>query len=127
MIGGHDISLLSDTPAQATEGTVRLALALWRDAVVEDAETGELLGSVIGTDRELPSEILIYRNAFARDCWVAHGAVPENASSMIHVVRDEDSVTVIVDDPDTQEMAALLEAVRDHVYQDIFWMRAGAA
>jgi hypothetical protein len=46
---------------------------------------------------------------------------------MIHVIRGADSMTIVVDDPSAAELAPLLDAIRDHVYQDIFWMRADAA
>ena len=36
-------------------------------------------------------------------------------------------MTVVVDEPDTAEMGAMVAAIRDHVYQDILWMRANAA
>lgn len=127
MIGGHDILFPTETSAETTEGVIRLALAFWQEAVVEDAETGEILGRAVVGVTELPQEVLIYRDACARDSWAKSGAVPENANSMIHVIRGTDSVTIVVDEPATAEMASLLDAVHILVYQDIFWMRAHAA
>ncbi len=127
MIGGHDISFHTETSAQATEGTIRILRASWRNSVVENAETGEFLGPVFFGFEELPSEVLIYKNAAAHDSWAAHGATPENANLMVHIIRGENSMTLVVDDPNAAEMRALIAAIYDHVHQDIFWMRADAA
>jgi hypothetical protein len=126
MIGGHDISFPTETSSQTTEGAIRLARTFWQEAVVEDAESGEILTRDMASLRELPHEVLIYKSADARESWAVNGAIPENANLMIHVIRGVDSMTVVVDEPGTPEMAALLAAIRDHVYQDIFWMRAYA-
>ncbi len=125
MIGGHDISFRTETPAQVAEGAIRLVRAAWQEAVVENAETGELLGLDSLAVSELPHEVLIYKNAAARDAWAAHGAIPENANLMIHIVCGADSMTMVVDEPSEAEMSAIIRAIRDHIYQDIFWMRAG--
>ena len=109
------------------EGAIRVVLASWQEAVVENAETGELLGRGFVGVRELPNEVLIYKNADAQRSWSADGATPKNANLMIHVMRGVDSMTIVVDEPSEAEMSALVSAIRDHVYQDIFWMRADAA
>ena len=127
MIGGHDISFPTDSSAQITEGAIRIVLVFWPDAVVENAETGELLSRGLVGIRKLPCEVLVYKNADARDSWAVNGAIPENANSMIHVICGVDSITIVVDDPSAAEMPAVLSAIRDHVVQDIFWMRADAA
>ena len=91
MIGGHDISFLTETSAEALEGAVRVIRASWQDSVVENAETGELLVLGPGAISELPAELLIYKNAAARDSWAASGATPENANLMVHIIRGEET------------------------------------
>jgi hypothetical protein len=127
MIGRHDITFPSEMPPEAMEGAMRLLRASWSEAMVENAETGELLGldSVLVT--ESPVELLIYKNATARDSWKTNGAIPENENLMVHALRGDRSITIVVDDPDAQEMSRIIHAIRDHVYQDIFWIRADAA
>jgi hypothetical protein len=120
MIGGHDISFRTESPAQVTDGAIRIVRAFWPDAILEDAETAELLDPNFVGVRELPGEVLIYKNEVARDSWAVNGAVPDNANLMIHIVRGVDSITIVVDDPSAAEMPALLRAICDHVYQDIF-------
>lgn len=127
MIGGHDICFRTDVSAQVTDGAVRIVRASWQDAVVVNAETGELLSRHSAGVGTLPAELFIYKNTVARDSWLAEGAIPANANLMVHVICAEDSMTIVVDDPTAAEMSALIAAIRDHVYQDIFWMRADAA
>jgi hypothetical protein len=128
MIGGHDVTFRTETPAQVTDGAVRIVRASWQEAVVENAETGELLqrDSLVGVG-ELPTEIFVYKSTAARASWTAKGAAPENANLMVHIIRGENSMTIVVDDPSATEMEVLIAAISDHVYQDIFWMRATAA
>jgi hypothetical protein len=127
MIGGHDICFRTDSSAQVTEGVIRIVRVSWQEAIVENAETGEILHRHALGVRELPTELFIYKDAIARNSWMAEGAIPENANLMVHIICGDDSMTVVVDEPNTAEMATLLAAVRDHVCQDIFWMRANAA
>jgi hypothetical protein len=127
MIGGHDISFATRAAAENLEGAIRLAVVLWSEAVVENAETGEVLDRVFMGPRALPREVLVYKNVAARDSWARDGAVSENANLMVHIIRGPESLTVVVDDPGEPSMRGLLDAIRDHIYQDIFWMRADAA
>jgi len=127
MIGRHDITFLTEMPTEVMEGTVRLLRASWSEAVVENAETGELLGFDSVRLTELPEELLIYKNSTAQDSWKVNGAIPENENLMIHALRGDQSITIVVDDPVADEMSYIIQAIRDHVYQDIFWIRADAA
>lgn len=126
MIGGHDICFHTDTPAQAAEGAIRIVHAAWPDAVVENAENGEIQSHCIGVG-DLSAESLIYKNASARDSWMEKGAVAENSNLMVHLICGEDSLTIVVDELAAGEISAIIAAIREHVYQDIFWMRADAA
>lgn len=127
MIGGHDISFPTGSSPEVMDGAIRIVNVFWPGAVLENAETTELLdGGFLGV-RELPREVLIYKNADARASWAVNGAVPENSNQMVHMICGADSITIVVDDPNSAEMPALLDAISGHVYQDIFWMRADAA
>lgn len=126
MIGGHDISFPTQAPAAFVDGAIRHALIVWKEALLEDADTGELLdGDFVGVP--VPREIFIYKNSAARDSWAKNGAVSENANSMIHMIRGAQSVTLVVDDPRETDMRVFLDAMRDYFKQDLFWMRAVAA
>lgn len=127
MIGRHDITFPSETASEVMEGAMRLLRASWSEAIVENAETGEPLGLNAAFVAEVPSELLVYKNANARDSWKANGSIPENDNLMVHVLRGDRSITIVVDDPDTHEMSLIIHSIRNHVYQDIFWIRADAA
>lgn len=127
MIGRHDITFPSAMAPEVMEGAMRLLSASWSEAMIENAETGEMLEFVSVLVTELPAELLIYKNATARDSWKVNGAIPENENTMVHVLRGDRSVTIVVDDPDAREMSRIIQAIRDHAYQDIFWIRADAA
>jgi hypothetical protein len=127
MIGRHDILFVSEAASEIMEGAIRLVCASWRDVIIEDAESGDLVSLQSLGVAELPAELLIYKNSDARVSWSTNGAIPENANTMIHVLRGDGSMTVVVDDPNAAEMSKLLGAIRDHVFQDIFWIKADAA
>jgi hypothetical protein len=127
MIGGHDIVLRTELPDEAADGAVRVVRAFWSEAVAEDADTGETLSRVPDGARGVPGEVLVYRDEAARHSWTGKGATPENLNLMVHIIRGSDSMTLVVDDPSSEEMSKLIEAIRGHVDQDIFWMRADAA
>lgn len=127
MIGRHDLTFPSETASEVMEGVMRLLRACWSEAIVENAETGELLESHSEFIAEVPAELLIYKNAAARDSWTANGAIPDNENLMVHVLRGDRSITVVVDDPHAPEMSLIIDSIRDHIYQDIFWIRAHAA
>jgi hypothetical protein len=76
MIGGHDRQFRTNNVGAAMEGAIRLALAIWKNAVVESAETGERLDHRIVEIRELPREVLVYRDVDAHRAWAQDGAIP---------------------------------------------------
>ena len=127
MIGRHDITFRSESAYQVMEGANRLLRVSWDEAIVEDAETGELLHPYSEVVVGLPVELLIYKNASAQASWKAYGAIAENKNLMVHVLRGDESITIVIDDPHAVEMSLMVAAIRNYVYQDIFWMRADAA
>jgi len=127
MIGGHDISFNTGSCPGIMDGAIRIVSAFWPHAILENAETAELLDSNFLGVRELPREVLIYECADARGLWATMGAAPENANQMVHMIGGVDSITIVVDNADSAEMSAMINAIRGYVYQDIFWMRAEAA
>ncbi len=128
MIGGHDLTFRVIVPAPAiVEGVVRLLLKRWTAATLEDALTGERVEFVPGRETPLPGEIFIYRDAEACRSWQQLGAVPETANNMVHLLQGDQTVTLVVDDPQSGEMKSLLDEVSQYLTQDIFWIPAAAA
>lgn len=127
MIGGHDISFPAQPAAERMEGMIRLVVNSWREAIVENAETGEQLDGRFVGFQPIPREVLVYRNSAAREAWTKDGATRENANTMLHFVCGSDSVTLVLDDPQDVAIQELLSEVHHLAYQDIFWMRGTAA
>ena len=128
MIGGHDISFPAQPAAERMEGMIRLVVNSWREAIVENAETGEQLDGRFVGFQPIPREVLVYRNSAAREAWVRDGAgTLENANSMLHFVCGSDSITLVLDDRHDVAIQELLSDVHNLAYQDIFWMRGTAA
>lgn len=126
MIGGQDIVMRIGAPSQL-EGAVRLITSRWDQAVIEDAETGAAVDWRSLSVRPLPPELLIYRNTQARESWATEGSAPGNCNSMIHVLRQANEVTFVVDDRHASEMVSLLTSLQRFLGQDLFWMRSRAA
>lgn len=125
MIGGQDICFLTNAPIQVTDAIVRTLRVFWRGAIVENAETNEILDFKVcqGLDLppELPSELFVYKNMDVKNSWVANGAIPGNSNSMIHIIRGEGMITVVVDDSNIPEMLSLIEMMREFVCQGVSW------
>ena len=102
MIGGYDIVFDSHAePAEVFKKAWLLILSLWPNAVVEDANTGELLpGSFPPGALGDQGSIMVYKDEDARDAWTRLGGEPENLGTMIHVLASPGCATLVVDDPD---------------------------
>lgn len=105
MIGGHDEIFKCDRPPIVMEFIVRMIRHLWKNAPVEDPDTDK---EPCGLEREL----FIYKDLAAADSWKNNGAIPENADTMIHILRGSGTVTMVVDNPGSAEMKQLIEDIR---------------
>jgi hypothetical protein len=57
------------------------------------------------------SELFIYRDLECLRDWDAHGAKPDNATSMIHLLTDPNGLTIVVGDPQERVAAGVLAEV----------------
>src|ERR1051326_4615054 len=109
MIGGADIIIKSSMEQEAALESARAAIKrFWPEMLVEDAETGDLVhndGSAVGC-----TEIMLYRDADARESWARLGADPSNVNTLIHLFADPGEFTLVVDDPNAVEMASIIQA-----------------
>jgi hypothetical protein len=116
MLGGADIVLYGQTKAHDTDLLVRGIRTEWPNAVIQHA------GKEIGTPiREFrfpvvgPAELLVYRDNASYESWRSKGAAADNQDAMTHLIVADDSVTLVVDRPDSAlaDMAReLLAALR---------------
>lgn len=118
MIGGKDIVIPAAATPASLDACVRIVQRQWPNARFEDAETGEKYS----TYQELPvgriRELLVYNSAEAESAWDDdRDDAPLN--SMLYFILGEQSVTVVVDDPDSGDMPLILEGIRSLMGMDI--------
>jgi hypothetical protein len=112
MIGGFDrhFPLPRQRLPAALDSAALAIFRRWRSAVIQ---TGN--GAVFHTLSEVPlstaTELFIYRDHASLRDWEAHGARPENAAAMIHLLATDDGLTIVVGDPHERVAASVLEEV----------------
>ncbi len=112
MIGGIDV-VVACVPHIAKRTLVGVLLEHWLAAVLEDARSDGLPARLDLVDpASLPDEILIYKDAAAKDAWDREGASDVNADTMIHVLSAEDAVTLVVDERQGSETAKIAADVQ---------------
>jgi hypothetical protein len=112
MIGGIDVHLATSRGGSSAEAAVRAIRQRWPRAVFENGLTGERypqFGLIPFNDIE---EIFVYRDRESADAWDAEGAVPALYNTMIHLVPDDDQLTLVIDERDTamEELIAAVES-----------------
>jgi len=118
MIGGKDIVIPAVGSPASLDACARVIQRQWPHARFEDAETGEKYSSYgeipIGRIRHL----LAYPNVQAEALWDADK--PDSpVNSMLYLILSENSVTVVLDDPNVGEMPAILEGIRTMMEMEI--------
>lgn len=118
MIGGIDVHLPTMAGASSTEVAVRAIRQRWCLATFENGITGERYDHF----QQIPfgeiEELFVYRDAESADKWDAEGAVPDVYNTMIHLILDENLLTVVVDSKDAAMMeliAAIESGLRDEI------------
>jgi len=109
MIGGIDIEIPTQLGPAALDRGTRTILRAWPEAVIVDADTGAKLQDLAGVSFTELRELLIYRDPAAEARWELEGAIPELRDTMVHLLADDELITVVVDDPSSPEMQSLLE------------------
>lgn len=110
MIGGADIVLHGQTKAHDADLLVRGIRSEWPRAVIQraDEENGTPIRAlrfpILG-----PTELIVYRDDASYQSWRSEGATADNQDAMIHIIVDDDSVTLVVDRIDS----ALADIARD--------------
>lgn len=127
MIGGCDISFPVGTASSAMEAVIRSLLVHWKRAIVENAQTGKTIVLPLPVEESFPREVFVYKDVESCKLWERLGAVEKTADTMVHVLQGTESITVVVDDPQSVAMAHMLRDIHQLLGQDIFWIRAVAA
>lgn len=112
MIGGFDshFPLPRQRVPDALDSAAHAIFRRWRRAVIQASD-----GTVFHTLGEVPlstaTELFVYRDLASLRDWEAHGARPENAAAMIHLLANAEGLTIVVGDPDERVAAGVLEEV----------------
>lgn len=126
MIGGIDIAIPTQAGDLSLVVAVRAILQYWPNAVFENGVTGERYARLADVPFGRIGEIFVYRDSAVADAWEDAGAVPELYDTMVHVIADDDRITLVVDSTDGF-MAALIATVRSGLNDDILHVFAEAA
>lgn len=103
-IGGIDIQI--DATLEDCVGVIQ---KFWENAVVQSPSSEEVTWFVTPEH----TEICVYIDVDIEGQWHLHGAIPELANTMIHLLRCSDnSTTVVVDDPVAKGMDLILQELK---------------
>jgi hypothetical protein len=129
MIGGEDIIIeTSDRRKPAVlDLVVRFIRRRWPHAVVQDGTSGNCFSSYAALPFGHIEELFVYRDERSFETWMRVGADVENANSMIHLLADETTLTLVVDDPGDPTMASVIEESRDALAPRNLWTAGLAA
>jgi hypothetical protein len=112
MIGGTDRVIPAVGDADALEACAKIVQRHWLHARFEDAETGERYARYGEIPLDRVRELFAYPDEGAEAAWNAGSPdVPPN--SMLYLILSPDSITAVLDDPNTAEMEAILESIRE--------------
>lgn len=117
MISGNDIIISTQSPQELAEETLKLIRFEWKQLLVENADSGDLIAFEFPYFQSLPNEFFVYENALAKQSWDEQGADSQNANTMFHVIVQDHQVTIVVDDPSSpicrNVIGASIEFARD--------------
>jgi hypothetical protein len=126
MIEGTDIVIPAKGDPETLDACVHIVREYWPLARFENALTGEKFSRY----KELPfgslRELFIYPDNLAESSW-DHGDANANTNSMLYLILTPDGVTVVLDDPSTNEMRSMLDSIRGSLAMEIFNTYAEAA
>jgi hypothetical protein len=98
----------------------------WPHVRFEDAITGDKYQRLGEVPFGKVKELLAYADAEAEAAWDSDR--PDSAeNSMLNLIVRPEDVTVVLDNPNTAEMRAILTAIHDLIWPDILLTYARAA
>ncbi|HTU91866.1 MAG TPA: hypothetical protein VMF69_17420 [Gemmataceae bacterium] len=111
MIGGVDVVIPTAGFAAALEACARIVQRRWPHARFEDADTGEKYSHCCDVPLERVRELFIYSDAQVETAW-DDDREDSPPNSMLYLIRSSDYITIVLDDPNTADMQAMLEEFR---------------
>ena len=86
LISGNDIVIRTQSPLELAEETVKLIRFKWKQLLIENADSGDIIAFEFPFFQSLPKEFFVYENALAKKSWDDQGACSQNANTMFHVI-----------------------------------------
>lgn len=126
MIGGIDIDLPTYGNSLALEIGVRAIRQIWSTAVFEDAETGDRYNRFWQIPFGSIKELFVYPDKESADAWDNEGAIPSLSNKMIHLIADDEAITVVVDEKDAA-MDEVVSSISSGLSDNIHFITAEAA
>jgi hypothetical protein len=115
---GTDIVIPAVGDAAALEACARMVQRCWPHARFEDAETGDKFAWYGDIPFGRVRELFAYEDNKAEAAWDADR--PDSPpNSMLYLILSPTYVTAVLDDPNTPDMRALLEAMRNLLHDRI--------
>jgi hypothetical protein len=117
MIGGTDIVIPAVGDSTSLEACARIVQRRWPHARFEDAETGDKYARYGDIPLDRVRELFAYVDDKAEAAWDAD--CPDSPpNSMLYLIQSPDYVTVVLDDPNTPDMRAMLKSLQTALRQD---------
>jgi hypothetical protein len=126
MIGGIDIAIPTNCGASSVEVAVRAIRQKWPRSVFENGTNGDRYDRFSEIPFGLIEELFVYRDRASADVWDAEGAIPSVYNTMIHLIADDDLLTVVVDEKDA-EMGEIVGAISSGLDDGVHYIPAEAA
>ena len=123
MIGGIDVHIPTRAGELTLDVAVRVIRQQWSQAVFEDALTGKRFGSFAEIPFRIVEELFVYRDNQAADAWDAEGAVPSVQNSMIHLIPNDDTLTIVMDEAG-EVMDGFVKAIESGLHDEILFVPA---
>lgn len=126
MIGGVDISQPCPPNVDAVRLTWRACRLVWPKCLLVDAITGASVDPFAVARSSRVDEGLIYQDQDAKHDWEQFGACERTANRMVHILKDAQGLTVVVDDPNHASMKTILDQIQQEINEPLIWMPAQA-
>ena len=110
MISGHDIVIRTHSPQELAVETVKLICFKWKQLLIENVDSGDLIEFEFPFFQSFPHEFFVYENAIAKHSWDEQGACSQNANTMFHIIVQDRQVTLVVDDPLSPVCRSVIES-----------------
>ena len=105
----------------------RAVLRVWRNAVIQDAQTTTLYKDFSKVPFSWLKEMMIYRDETARQSWDELGADETNRNSMVHFLLNGKELVMVLDDLQSEESRKIVDAVKSVNQDGQTWRLKGVA